>query len=135
MNIKLRFTLVAALLIGGCAASAPPGSGNEEQVTTFTREEKQDSVVIHSSMGSPDIKNWRVVDNKTLIIETYRHGELLATFGSPCSGIRSASSLGFSTLGPFELDRSTHVILPDGRRCFIKELTPYIKLEDKAADS
>ena len=122
--------LPLAALLAGCAAPAPnPGADGGEQVTTFTREEKQGSVVIHSSMGSPDIKNWRVVDNKTLIIETYRHGELLATFSSPCSGIRFADSLGFSTLGPFELDKSSTVILPDGRRCFIRELEPYVKME------
>jgi len=130
MSVILSFAIAAALLIGGCTASTRPTDDNKEQVTTFTREEKQDSVVIHSSMGSPDIKNWRVVDNKTLIIETYRHGELLATFSMPCTGIRSVSTLGFSTLGPFELDKSTHVILPDGRRCYIKELAPYVKLEN-----
>lgn len=104
---------------------------DSERVTTFTREKHDDSVVIHSSMGSPDIKNWWAVDNRTLIIETYRHGDLVATFAPPCSGLRHADSIGFSTMGPFELDRTTKVLLPDGGWCFIKELKPYISLEDK----
>jgi hypothetical protein len=28
-------------------------------------------------------------------------------------------------MGPFQLDRSTKIILPDGRWCFFKELKPY----------
>jgi len=132
MKPTLSLLLLAALSLTACSnQGAGSSAGEGEQVNTFTREEKQDSVVIHSSMGSPDIKNWRVVDNKTLIIETYRHGDLLATFASPCSGIRFANSLGFSTMGPFELDKSTRIILPDGRWCSIKTLEPYVKLEQK----
>lgn len=127
MNARILLPLLATL-VTGCAGNAP--AGNNEQVTTFTREQREESVVIHSSMGSPDIKNWRVVDNSTLIIETYRHGDLIATFSPSCSGLRHADTIGFSTMGPFELDKSTKVLLPGGNWCFIKELKPYVTLEE-----
>src|SRR5690606_19655341 len=76
------------------------------------------------------VKNWRVVDDSTMVIDTVGHGELVATFMTPCRGIRYAEALGFATMGPFEIDKTTKVVLPDGRRCHFKELKPLLKLEE-----
>ena len=64
-----------------------------------------------------------------MIIETYTHGDFIAIFAQRCSGIRFAETIGFQTMGPFQLDRSTKIILPDGRRCFFKQLKPYTETE------
>lgn len=133
--IPINLLLMASLLTA-CASSsnsdaqlAGTGDSQGEQVTTFTREERQGNVVIHSNFGSSDIKNWRVIDSTTMVIETYTHGDFMATFAQRCSGIRFAETIGFQTMGPFQLDRSTKIILPDGRRCFFKELKPYTEAE------
>lgn len=106
-----------------------------EQITEFTREEKGDQITIQSTFGSSDIKNWKVLDKYHMVIETYRHGDLLATFSHSCSGLRFADTIGFSTFGPFELDRSTRIILPDGRRCHLKSLVAYEEPKDSEAAS
>lgn len=118
--------VLLAISAGGEALAAP----DEEQVTVFQKDEKTDSVVVHSTMGSSAIKNWKVIDNRTLMIETYGHGDLIATFMQPCYGLRAVEFLGFSTFGPFELDKSTKVVLPDGRQCHFKELKRYVPKED-----
>jgi hypothetical protein len=134
MNVKwLVCTLLAtALASTACSATEALSTAKDEQVTTFTKEKKQGAVVIRSTFGSSDIKNWRVLDNRNMVIETYSHGDFLATFTSPCSGLRFTETIGFSTLGPFELDKSTKVILPDGQRCYFKELKPYVAKEKPA---
>jgi hypothetical protein len=124
---QIGAVLILAAGLSACTGQSPRQERESEQVTLFKTGDE--SVVIHSTFGSSDIKNWRAVDNNTLIIETYRHGRLVATFFSPCPGIRYAETIGFSTMGPFDLDRSTTVILPDGQRCHFKELKPYVELD------
>jgi len=126
----LFLSVSLALLVGGCASA--PAKETAEQVTLF--EKDAPDVTIPESLGSPRVRSWRAVDDRTLIIEASGHGELVATFTTPCRGIRFAETLGFATLGPFELDRSTQVILPDGTRCHFKELKPLVKLEEPAGE-
>lgn len=131
MGVKwLACTLLATAMASmACLAEEALSAAKDEQVTTFTKEKKQGAVVIHSTFGSNEIKNWRVLDNYNMVIETYSHGDFLATFSRSCSGLRFTETLGFSTLGPFELDKSTKLILPDGQRCHFKELKPYVAEE------
>lgn len=124
--------LISAVLLTACGASKPVDTGEVEQITLFEKDAKD--VVIPSGFGSSRIQSWRVVDDSTMIIKALGHGELVATFTMPCRGIRYADTLGFATMGPFELDRTTRVILPDGTRCHFRELKPLIKLEDSPAD-
>lgn len=130
MRVLALVFLVLILLASGCATD--PGAPVGEQVTLF--EKDAPDVVIPESFGSPRVRSWRVVDDRTLIIDATGHGELVAIFATPCPGIRFAETLGFATLGPFELDRSTQVILPDGTRCYFKELKPLVKLEEPSDD-
>lgn len=110
----------AALALAGLAVLSPAAAGGEASADARPGKD----VVIHSGFGSSGIRNWRVIDDNRLLIETSSHGELVATFMQPCIGIRGAETVGFRTLGPFELDRSTEVILPDGFRCRFKSLRP-----------
>ncbi|MBI2993738.1 MAG: hypothetical protein HYY48_06115 [Gammaproteobacteria bacterium] len=92
--------------------------------------------IIRETFGSSDIKDWYAPDDRTLVIGTYAHGKFLGTFANLCTGIRYANALGFSTQGPFELDRSTAIVLPDGQRCFFKDLSAYSleqEIQDRAA--
>lgn len=133
LAIKIFAPLLVLGLSSGCVNSGVENGDNgseSEQVTSFTREEKQGRVVIHSTFGSSDIKNWRALDNSSLVIETYSHGDFLASFSQPCTGIRFTDTLGFSTMGPFQLDKSTKIVLPGGRWCHFKSLEPYE--QDKA---
>lgn len=120
-------------MLAGCASVSDGSSGlealrDDEVVTLFDQEAKD--VVVHSTFGAFGVNSWRAVDSRTLIIDTPRHGELVATFFAPCPGIRYAETLGFVTQGPFDLDKTTRVILPDGTRCHFKSLKPLIKLEE-----
>lgn len=128
---KLALCLLS-LLVAGCGAHKSRVAAEAEQVTLF--EKDANDVVIPSGFGSSRIQSWRVVDDSTMIIEAFGHGELVATFSMPCRGIRSADTLGFATIGPFELDRTTKVILPDGSRCYFKGLKPLVKLEESEGD-
>lgn len=123
-----RFTACGlfVLVLAGCASQGRDG-GNSEQVTLFKKGEE--SVIIHSTFGSSQVRGWRVIDDSTMLIETSSKGDLVATFQTPCPGLRFAEVVGFRTMGPFELDRTTTVILPDGRRCYFQELNPHIKLD------
>ena len=129
---KLALYVLLPLLVAGCGASKSQDGAEVEQVTLFEKDAR--NVVIPSGFGSSQIQSWRVVDDNTMIIETFGHGELVATFSMPCQGLRSADTLGFATMGPFDLDRSTKVILPDGRRCYFKELKPLVKLDEPLGD-
>ena len=132
--VKRLLPVLLPVVLAACAQTDRPDEAADSRVTTFTREGEGESVVIHSSIGgSSDIRNWRVIDSSTMIIETYRHGELIATFFSPCPGLRFAETLGFRTLGPFDLDRTTRVILPDGSSCQLRELRPYVRMEEADA--
>lgn len=127
---KGQLSLLALLLamISGCGTGTPRDPAEIEQVVLFEKDAAD--VAIPSGFGSSRVKNWRVVDDSTMVIDTVGHGELVATFMTPCRGIRYAEALGFATMGPFEIDRTTRVILPDGRRCHFKELKPLIKLDE-----
>ncbi len=115
------------LVLAGCAGQGRNG-GDSEQVTLFKKGEE--SVIIHSTFGSSQVRGWRVIDDSTMLIETSSKGDLVATFRTPCRGLRFADAVGFRTMGPFELDRTTTVILPDGQRCYFQDLNPHIKLDN-----
>lgn len=89
--------------------------------------------VLRSGPGSSDIRDWYAPDESTLIISTFSHGRFKATLAGPCPGIRHAGAIGFSTLGPFELDSSTTVVLPDGTRCRFRDLVTYLPAAETGA--
>ena len=104
-------------------AGPDPAAGSEQLREPMVRE----------TFGSSDIKDWYAPEEQTVIIRTYAHGTFRGTLTNSCSGIRYTDSLGFSTQGPFELDRSTMIVLPHGVRCFFKDLSGYSD-EDEQRD-
>ena len=96
---------------------------DEEEVVVI--EKKDRDVGIHRGFGSSTIRDWYVLDSRNIVIEANGLEKYKATFMNACTGIRFTDSIGLATMGPFELDKSTRIILPDGQRCYIKELVPY----------
>jgi hypothetical protein len=86
-------------------------------------------VRIPEVFGTRQIKDWQVIDNKTIIIDTYSYGKYKATFMQTCMGIRFTETIGFMTQGPYALDESTTIFLSNGENCVIKELVPYTEKE------
>ena len=95
-------------------------------------EKKPEVVSIPRTFGSSQLEDWFVLDNRHLVIELTGKKKYKATLMNSCTGLRFTDSIGFSTMGPFELDKWTTIVLPGGERCFIKELEPYE--EDPARD-
>ncbi len=119
MSVIARTAMSLALL----STLAVPSLAQRDATGKGTEKQRQESdVVVRSGFGSSDIRGWRAVDDSTLIVDTYSRGELVATFTRPCVGIDGAETLGFSTTGPFELDRTTKVILPNGFHCQFESL-------------
>ena len=104
-------------------ADAKDTEEGTEEVTVVDKRYSDTS--IPRSFGSSQIRNWYAPDNNSLIIEVQGKRKYKATFSMPCHGIRFTDSIGFRTTGPFELDRSTQVLLPDGERCYFKDLVVY----------
>jgi hypothetical protein len=77
-----------------------------------------------STWGSSNIRDWYAIDDTSIVIRTHGYGSFQGTFMGDCTGIRFTDTLGFSTRGPYELDPSTVIVLPDGRRCAFRELVP-----------
>lgn len=115
----LPLALLPALPAAADTGAEPPA--DVEQIEVPGTKPSRPSVP--KTFGSSDIRDWYAPDNRTLIINTYAHGRFKATLAVPCTGLRSAESLGFSTMGPVELDRTTTVILPDGQRCRFNDLS------------
>jgi hypothetical protein len=107
-------------------AAAAPWVNPDTHAAPASREAR-----VLRSFGSSDISDWYAPDNQTIVINTYGHGRYRGTFLGNCDGIRFEENLGFSTRGPYELDSSTHIVLPNGRRCALKELVPYSDEEEK----
>ena len=138
MKLMPYFSLVPLILLSGmhpALAENATGADNgavEEEVVVI---EHNKYVSVPRTFGSSTIDNWYVLDNKNIVIETTRE-KYKATFMSTCPGIRFTDSIGLSTMGPYELDRTTTVILPGGMRCHISELvryTPEMEQRDKEA--
>lgn len=100
-----------------------------EEITVI--DKRYNSVSIPRSFGSSRIRDWQAPDNRTLIIEITGGDKYKATFMSPCTGIRFTDTIAFSTMGPFELDSHTSVLLPGGERCYFKDLVVYTKEEEE----
>jgi len=87
------------------------------------------------SFGSSRIRDWHAPDDRTLIIELIGREKLRATFMSPCIGIRHTETLAFVSRGPFELDRYSSVLLPDGQRCYFSDLAVYTETDERWDDA
>jgi len=91
---------------------------------------KDKPVSIESTFGSSRLDDWRVLNGRNLIIELDNGDKYRASLMNYCHGLQFTEVIGFSTLGPYELDQWTTLHLPDGERCYIRELTPYAEEKD-----
>lgn len=119
----------AAVALEETEAVPETSAGSADEVEVVGHSQRPPS--LPKSFGSSDIKDWYAPDGQTLIINTYAHGRFKATLTGACTGIRSAETLGFTTTGPHELDRSTTVVLPDGARCGFSDLIA-VPVDDSA---
>lgn len=121
-------TLAGVLLITPPAhAMQPEDSGAPPEMVV--KEKKHKPVNVPSTFGSSRLRDWRVVDGRNLVIELDDGRKFKASLMNYCHGLRFTDVLGFSTQGPYELDKWTTLHLPDGERCYIKELQPYVEEE------
>lgn len=95
-----------ALLLGGLV-NAP----------LLAQELTSDQLGIHKVGG------WRAVSNNQLIIEDHQHSQYLATFKSPCKGLKDTKSIAFANHSSHTINKSSTVILGNGNRCAFKEFT------------
>ena len=129
-GLLLATPVIASFLYALPVRAGDDGAnGVESEVTVSEQRPRRPN--LPATFGSSDIRGWYAPDSLTLIIDTYAHGKFKATFANSCQGIRFAESLGFSTMGPFELDSSTRVVLPDGQQCFFKDLVRYSEEQEK----
>ncbi len=141
MNMRI-FSLVLLLFFGLVVPvsgdqqaerqTAAADAGEVEELTVIDKRYR--SPTVPRSFGSSRIRDWHAPDNLTLIIELIGRQKLKATFMSPCTGIRFTDTLAFVSRGPFELDRHSSVLLPDGQRCFFRDLVVYVE-EDEEWDN
>ena len=120
--------LLSLILITWSIQPVPAQEGENPDQTDeemLVIEKKPEIVRVPTTYGSSRLRNWFVLDNRNLVIEIDGGNMYQATLMSPCRGLRFTDSLGFATNGPFELDKWITLYLPDGERCFIRELKPY----------
>jgi len=110
-------------------ATAEEKKGNTSDNAEVTGKPVE-KVRIPEVFGTRQIKDWQVIDNKNIIINTYAYGKFKATFAQSCNGIPFTETIGFMTQGPYALDEFTTIFISNGERCVIKELVPY-KEKDK----
>lgn len=123
MKKTLLFLAVLPVILPAFLLAA--GTENQDVKEELTVIEKKPRISIPETYGSSKLTNWYVLDNRNLVIEVNNREKYKATLMNSCTGLRFTDTIGFSTMGPFELDKWTSIILPDGHRCYIKELTRY----------
>lgn len=130
MNRLLRFLIMSAgLVLPVIPVSAVEETKETEQMSVI--EEQSEVVRVPSTFGSSRLHDWRVLDSRNLVIELDNGKKYRASLMNTCHGLRFTDVLGFSTRGPYELDKWTTIHLSDGERCHIRELTPYKETEKK----
>lgn len=125
--MKAFLFMLTALMTFSLAAFAQSGKKPavhpDENILVIAKKPKV--VSIPRTYGSSSLEDWFALDNRHLVIVLTGKRKYKATLMNTCTGLRFTDSIGFSTMGPFELDKWTTIVLPGGERCFIKDLEPY----------
>lgn len=125
---RLAFLLAATLTLPVAAAvqaEDKPAPHPDDNMVVIAK--KPDVVSIPRIPGSSQLQNWFVLDNRNIVVEVANGRYYKATLMNSCPGLRFTDRLGFSTQGPFALDKWTTLHLPDGTRCYVKDLAPYTR--------
>ena len=89
-----------------------------------------------AELRSDRIRNWTVLDDQNLLIESYDGTKYKAEMMGACNGLSFATRLGFSNRGGFKtVDRFSSVQLPDGTKCPLAAFNKVITPEKSALDS
>lgn len=116
---------VAALGLAACATQHPENNPAELKTEAASAELRSDR-----------IRNWTVLDDQTLVIESYDGVKYKAETMGACNGLSFATRLGFSNRGGFKtVDRFSSIQLPDGTRCPLSAFNKVITPEKSALDS
>lgn len=126
-SLRILVGAICCLSLLSCKSSTDAESGSREQTVYFDKEQK--NVSVPGTYGRSAVSNWQVIDDRTMLIETYTRDKYVATFATRCPWLRSAFRIGFVTRGPFALDRSTKVVFPEGHSCRFISLQPFVPLE------
>jgi len=119
----ILFAIISSLIFFQTAtAEEKKGSTSDNAEVTGKSVQK---VRIPEMFGTRQIKDWQLIDNKNIIIDTYSYGKFKATFMQSCHAIPFTDTIGFLTQGPYALDEFTTIITSTGETCKIKELVPY----------
>lgn len=92
------------------SSQADPENGASQNHSPSARP----AVINFVDMGG--IRNWRAVDNETLLVEGRNNQWFKATMFGPCPGLPFASAIGFITDFSNSLDRFSSIYV-DGQRC------------------
>ena len=125
-SLWLLGTLTALAALAGCATPRSP-EDNPANIKTETAS---------AELRSDRVRNWTVVDDQTLIIESYDGVKYKAETMGACNGLSFATRLGFSSRGGFkQIDRFSSVLLPDGTKCSLAAFNKVLPPEKSALDS
>ena len=125
-SLWLLGTLTGLAALAGCATPRSP-EDNPANLKTETAS---------AELRSDRVRNWTVIDDQTLIIESYDGAKYKAETMGACNGLSFANKLGFSSRGGFkQIDRFSSVLLPDGTKCSLAAFNKVIAPEKSALDS
>ena len=125
-SLWLLGTLTGLAVMAACATPRAP-EDNPANIKTETAS---------AELRSDRVRNWTVVDDQTLIIESYEGVKYKAETMGACNGLSFATRLGFSSRGGFkQIDRFSSVLLPDGTKCSLAAFNKVIAPEKSALDS
>ena len=118
--------LAGALGLTGCATPRSQAD-NPANLPTETAS---------AELRSDRVRNWTVIDDQTMLVESYDGSKYKMEMMGACNGLSFATRLGFSNRGGFKtIDRFSSVLLPDGTRCPLAAFNKVIPPEKSALDS
>jgi hypothetical protein len=127
----MKKLLILIILMSSFVVCQAVFAGDTKEKETGKSTNTVEKVRIPEIFGTKQIKDWQVIDNKNIIIDTYAYGKFKATFTQACPEVSFTETIGFMTQGPYALDENTTIVLSNGDKCVIKELVPYAE-KDKS---
>jgi len=133
---SFRKLLVASGLAGAAFAAVFGLTACATQSSSADNPANIKTEAASAELRSDPIRNWTVLDDQTLVIESYDGTRFKAETMGACNGLSFATRLGFSNRGGFKtVDRFSAIQLPDGTRCPLATFNKVITPEKSALDS
>jgi len=133
---SIRRLVAAGGLVGAALAAALGLTACATQQSKENSPANIQTEAASAELRSDRIRNWTVLDDQTLLIESYDGTRYKAETMGACQGLSFATRLGFSNRGGFKtVDRFSSLMLPDGTRCPLATFNKVITPEKSALDS